>query len=644
MPRIPNAFKFRAADRTVLDTTLFLHLYCPILLDLLDQSDLAVPKLLLLRGSPGSGKSSLLRLFESETLLALHARRGHQSDQPLIDDLTRLGAIDEQGPRAIGIYIDCDSSLRDIANLDVEGVNAKLLNTMLDMLIVSSFIRSLRLLINAGVIGQEAATAGLPPLPAEETPPPIFAREQTLSALEDDCLRAEADFSTLLNSFPGEPVPASIQPHARIFSVPYLNHLVNKVDPIKRVLPLIMLDNLHELYEAQRSQVIDDFLRRSGIPRWVAIRKHVYELEELISLEGATDNRDYRELDLDAAPTGAFRRFVANVAERRLRQSTALQQYNVYDFKTQLKDAEPSIRRSQADEEIAAIISRLRELQEHTDDPSPVFLEEGVAVESLNALEGRLLMAERKAGRKQQTMFPEAEPLEPLDAKTQEAARLFAARRFKLPYYYSFETLSDVANGNVEQFLSVASILADRMIFRAEIGRESALSAREQQDLILQGAEAYYNNIEQRFDRGYSIRQLIDNLAPFFHAVTYRPNAPIAPGVNGFGLPREKLRTVLAQREGDSDVMTLRKVLTSAVAGNVLFVRLTKQGQVGAEKIVFYFNRLLCVKYNLPLNTGGWQPLPVDTLVRMMKGPVRARDWGKRWASAQQLNFEETTA
>src|SRR5215208_2563068 len=181
MPRIPNAFKFRAADRTVLDTTLFLHLYCPILLDLLDQSDLAVPKLLLLRGSPGSGKSSLLRLFESDTLFALHARRGHQSDQPLIDDLTRLGAIDEQGPRAIGIYIDCDSSLRDIANLDVEGVNAKLLNTMLDMLIVSNFTRSLRLLINAGAVGQEAATAGLPPLPAEDASPPIFAREQTLS-------------------------------------------------------------------------------------------------------------------------------------------------------------------------------------------------------------------------------------------------------------------------------------------------------------------------------------------------------------------------------------------------------------------------------------------------------------------------------
>jgi hypothetical protein len=644
MPRIPNAFKFRAADRTVLDTTLFLHLYCPILLDLLEQSDLMVPKLLLLRGSPGSGKSSLLRLFETETLLALHARRGQSSDQSLIEYLTELSAMNNDGPRTIGIYIDCDSSLRDIANLDVEGANAKLLNTMLDMLIISNFIRSVRLLIEAGMVSMDATTTCLPPLSAEETPPPVFAKEQSLNSLESECLGAQSDFSTLLNSFPGEPIPPSIQPHARIFSMLYLSHLVGHVRSLENVLPLVMLDNLHELYEEQRNQIRDDFLRRSAIPRWVAIRKHVYELEELISLEGATDNRDYRQLDLDAAPQGAFRRFVSNVAERRMRQSTALQQYNVYDFKTQLKDPEPSVSHTQAVEGITKIEARLGELKELTKDTSTLLAAVEVPVEALNALEGKLLLAERKAGRKQRSMFPEAEPLEPMDAKTQEAARLFAARRFKLPYYYAFETLSDVANGNVEQFLGVTSILADKMIFRAEMGRESALSAQEQQDLILQGADVYYNNIEERYDRGYSIRQLIDNLAPFFHAVTYRPNAPIAPGVNGFGLPREKLRTVLAKRKEDSEVMALRKVLTSAVAGNVLFVRLTKQGQTGAEKIVFYFNRLLCVKYNLPLNTGGWQPMSLDVLVRMIRGPVRSKEWGKKWASAQQLNFEETTA
>jgi len=75
MARVRNAFKIRAADPSVIETAQFLQLYCPLLLDHLQKDDLFVPKLIVVRGSPGSGKSSLLRLFETDTLLAVHARR-----------------------------------------------------------------------------------------------------------------------------------------------------------------------------------------------------------------------------------------------------------------------------------------------------------------------------------------------------------------------------------------------------------------------------------------------------------------------------------------------------------------------------------------------------------------------------------------
>src|SRR6266851_4357427 len=104
MSRIRNAFKYRAADAPVLDTALFLQLYCPVLLGLLERDDLLLPKLLVVRGSPGSGKSSLLRLFETDTLLTLHARRLQRSDQALVELLERLGALDDAGPKVIGIY------------------------------------------------------------------------------------------------------------------------------------------------------------------------------------------------------------------------------------------------------------------------------------------------------------------------------------------------------------------------------------------------------------------------------------------------------------------------------------------------------------------------------------------------------------
>jgi hypothetical protein len=634
MPRITNAFKFRAADRAVLDTTLFLNLYSPTLLDQLRPDDLLIPKLLVLRGSPGSGKSTLLRLFETETLLALHTRKAHPHNQALITELTDLDVLSADGINAFGIYVHCDSSLRDIANLDVNGANAKLLNTMIDVRITSGYLRALQLILHAGLLPDRFLKTYLNPLPSRENGPPLFNKAHTIDSLAAECERIEADFATLLNSFPGDPIPPSIQPHARVFSITYLSCQKDSLPDLSGLLPVIMLDDLHELYEAQRDQIRHEFLQRAAIPRWVAIRKHVYELEELISLEGATDDRDFREIDLDSASPSIFRKFVANVASRRMQQSSALQQYNVNDFRIQLRDAETSIKRSKVENEIQELSTRLKALTRTQEIPTQqISEEEEIPVELLANLEGQLLMAERQASRRQQVMFPELEPHEPQDAKTQEAARLFAAQRFRLPYYHSFDTLSDASNGNVEQFLSIASVLADKMIFRAELGRDLSLSAQEQHDLLRRSANTYYNDLEQRFDRGYAIRQLVDNLAVFFHAVTYRPTAPIAPGVNGFGLPREQLRSVLTARGEDDDIIAFRDVLTSAVAGNVIFVRLTRQGQAGAEKIVFYLNRLLCVKYNLPLNTGGWQTLSIDTLIKMMKGMVPAKEWGKRWVA-----------
>jgi len=72
VPALRNAFKYRLADRQSLDTGLFLHLYCPMLLDQLTADDFTISKLLVLRGSPGSGKSSFLRLFQTESLATLY--------------------------------------------------------------------------------------------------------------------------------------------------------------------------------------------------------------------------------------------------------------------------------------------------------------------------------------------------------------------------------------------------------------------------------------------------------------------------------------------------------------------------------------------------------------------------------------------
>ena len=205
MSRIPNAFKYRAGDAPVIDTGLFLHLYVPNMVSTaLRLEDFHAPKLLVVRGSPGSGKSSLLRLFQVETLLAL--RTAQPNEQAIIDRLRELNVWSDEGPRAVGIYLQCDSNLRDLANVDAAGANPKLLNTLLDVRIMSAFLRALARLPRFQLAGRAGAVR-LDPLPRDEGPPQLFAAASSVEELREECERIESEFATLLSSFPGDPMP-----------------------------------------------------------------------------------------------------------------------------------------------------------------------------------------------------------------------------------------------------------------------------------------------------------------------------------------------------------------------------------------------------------------------------------------------------
>ncbi len=643
MPRVRNAFKLRAADAPIIETSQFLRLYCPLLLNQLQHDDLFVPKLIVVRGSPGSGKSSLLRLFETDTLVAVHARKSQQSHQDLVERLVELGILSDRGPNVVGIYIQCDSSLRDIANIAPDDTTLRLFNTLLDTRIVVSFLRGIRHLVAAGCLDLPHGCK-LEPLPPGDAPPSMFAEARTIDQMEELCTNVERDFGMLLNSFPGDPLPPTIQPHARVYALAYLALQTERNTSISALMPVVMLDDVQELYPAQRKHLKEEFIRRVAVRRWLAVRTQVFGLEELLSLEGADDGREYREIALDEIfqSTTVFAKFSTNVVHRRLQATESLQQVTVSDFKDLLHAPDDNVQPEQARKAIAAMEKRASDLhvgsfvdrlRQSLEGSATV----GTTYDELKDLEKNLILIERQVNRRQKSLFPEMEIPETTDSKTEDAAQLFLSKRLRWPYYFGFEALANVASGNVQQLLSTVADIVDRMIYRAELDRDKAISAREQDDILRKCADAYFEAIEEKHRRGSAIRQFIQNLGLFCEEVTSRPNAPIAPGVNGFGLTRRELRQVASgdKRGVDSDIF--REVLTSAVAGNVLSVRSTKQGQAGSEKIVFYLNRLLCVKFRLPLNYGGWQHLPVKLLTRMMQEHVPLREMTRKGSASGTL-------
>lgn len=648
MARVRNAFKIRAADAPIIETAQFLQLYCPLLLDQLQRDDLFVPKLIVVRGSPGSGKSSLLRLFEMETLLAVHARRSQPSDQDLVERLTELGILADSGPRALGIYIQCDSSLRDIANLPPEQPVERLFNTLLDTRVVVLFLRAVQRIQEAGCLTLPA-NCTLKPLPSSDAPPQLFAEPRTLQELLEACARIENDFGALLNSFPGDPLPNSIQPHARVYSLAYLA-LQLQNPAFAELLPVVMLDDVQELYPDQRQHIRAEFMRRASVPRWLAVRTHVFGLEDLISVEGAEQGREYREIPLDEIfqeKPSVFGKFAANVVHRRLQCTDSLQQVPIGDFRNLLREPTETIPTDTAKKAVAGIANRIADIRRGTGFEQSIksrgdaFEGSGVPFSDLVQLEQEMIGFERQANKGQLSLLPDLDIPETSNGKTEEAAWLFASRRCRHPYYWGFDTLTNAASGNVEQLLSTSASFVDRMIYRAELDRDKAMSAKEQEDLFKRCAQDYYKALEEKHRRGSAIRQFVDNLGLFFEEVTYRPYAPIAPGVNGFGLTRQQIEQAAGPSVHTRDAQVFREVLTNAVAGNVLSVRVTKQGQAGAEKIVFYFNRILCVHFRLPLNYGGWQALPTDLLVRMMREPVPLKEMTRRGAPSSLLLWSE---
>lgn len=649
MARVRNAFKIRAADAPIIETSQFLQLYCPLLLEQLQHDDLFVPKLIVVRGSPGSGKSSLLRLFEIDTLLAVHGRSSQPSDQDLVERLTELGVLSESGPKVLGIYIQCDSSLRDTANLSSTQSGLRLFNTLLDTRILMLFLRAVRRLVDSQcLVLPENCT--LEPLPSDEAPPNLLSQRCSLSELEKRCLAIENDFGLLLNSFPDDPLPPSIQPHARVYSLNYIGLQLQKNPTFTDLVPVVMLDDVQELYPEQRQHLRDEFMRRRSIPRWLAARTHVFGLEELISVEGAQNGREYREISLDdifRERPSAFPKFAANVVHRRLQHTDSVQQVSIADFKDLLRPPPDSIPPHVSQKVIENMIERVSEVRRGSSlqtklEIAAAAMSSGnhTAFEDLLALEKEMIGFERQANREQRDLFPDEVP-EVSNGKTAEAAQLFLTRRLQSPYYGGFDTLVNVASGNVEQLLSTCAPLVDRMIYRTELDRDKAISAREQEESLKRSADEYYNALENKHRRGSAIKQFVDNLGRFCEEVTYRPNAPIAPGVNGFGLTRQELAQIAGAETLSREAQIFREVLTNAVAGNVFSVRLTKQGQAGSEKIVFYLNRILCVRFRLPLNYGGWQRMSVPLLVRMMRKPVSLKEMTQRSSSNTYLTWNE---
>jgi hypothetical protein len=238
------------------------------------------------------------------------------------------------------------------------------------------------------------------------------------------------------------------------------------------------------------------------------------------------------------------------------------------------------------------------------------------------------ILIERVLRRPQKGLFDETprnpgELADKEDAPLRDAAELFLAKEFDLPYYFGADRIARLASLNIEQFLGLgASIFEEVIAGELMRGGTQVLSARRQHALMKKAAHSFWNDIPNRVRYGREVRAFIDSVGRWSAWYTYRPSAPNDPGVGGTGIRMSERRMLmdqgmLARRR---DYARFADLLASALAHNYLVADLDYKCK-GDFWMVLNLNRLLCVHYDLPLGYGLYKERPLDELCRWVDEP-----------------------
>ena len=630
MRDVRNPFKLRRSENIDTDTA-FLSLFEPGILDVLAETGL--PETVQpIRSAAGGGKTSLLRLFTPSVLRRLYMRR--VEDQELFSRVQSLGAIDDRGPTLLGVALLCGRNYAGLEDLRLDHP----LRTRL-------FLALLNARISLAVLRSALALRGLD-YPRDLSRVAIDARGVDLLpeglslsgsglALYEWSRSIERTICSTLDSF--GPMRAQALPGCEgLFALALLQPENITIDGARVADRLvIMMDDIHMLTAQQRALLVERVVEaRSKIGIWIAERFEALSTQELLA-SGSAAGRDHgRPIELEWYWRARYERFekhVMRVADRRVRASvdTELDAFrSCLEDNLDGPDYEPIFDRAAG---VVEARVRLASARNHLFRDWVEQQERRDASPRLVALHWRALeiLIERVLRRPQKGLFDADTPLpadqlaELNDSAVRNAAELFLAREFDLPYYFGPDRIARLASLNIEQFLGLSGSIFEEVI-AGELLRSGStvVSARRQHALMKKSAHAFWSDIPNRVRNGREVRAFLDSVGRFSAWYTYRPTAPNDPGVGGTAVRMsERLQLIddaaLTRRP---DRRRFADLLASALAHNYLVADLDYRCK-GDLWMVLNLNRLLCVHFDLPLGYGLYKERPLDELCRWVDQP-----------------------
>jgi hypothetical protein len=609
-----NPFRLRSSENAESPET-FVRLFSPEALDVLE-ADNIWKRPQIIHSAPGGGKTSLLRLFTPASLRAIYSHKNQKNIKDLFKKLTALDAIGDDGPHILGVYLSCIHSFATLEDLSIEDTKKKrlflsLLNARIMLAILQSVLDMRQEEYPGDLdrisIKKKDIMATSYDIPPDLTGKSLYKWAQDLECIVCDALDSFAPLSEV--SLPG---------HNSLISLDILGGkppLFDNKNIASRV--VLMLDDVHKLTSKQREWLLDTILNmRSSTTVWIAERLEALNVDKLFS-EGANKGRDYDEVTIEDYWRGSrapkFVKLLSSVADRR---AVDVRVVEMGPFESCLQD---SLNSSEWQDlfgnSIPVVSERVRKRVSNTRRFSEWINErehnKGTPRERLLAWKKLEILIERDLGKAQQAFdfelsVDELENKE--DTNIQAAAELFCAHEFKFPYYYGLRRLAYMASSNIEQFLMLAGDIFEECVSAALLRQSITLSPKRQEEILRKTINEAWRRLPNRIPYATQVMNFLESIGKMASGETYKPNAPYAPGVTGVAISMSE-REILRERSPKSTKKTfelLTQVIATCIAHNLLEVNLNMKCK-GQYWMVMYLNRMLCLKFNLPLQYGGWK-------------------------------------
>jgi hypothetical protein len=551
-------------------------------------------RLVIVRGTPGSGKTTLAKLFEYPAIFALLRNTNIDTYQTLVAALTDAGAIADGAPRVIGCRLAMETDYREFWEFPYpDDLKTGLMTALLQARCVLAWLRNLTAaghsIEHIKIVPRADADAATVAIGGIDGP-----------ALLEKARSVESSVYSIVSALVApavEALPEVATGAYRPFDVIDRIRVTIPGAPVieRQLIPIAILDDAHTLHPQQFRALRHWLVRRElRVARWMLTRLDVLHPGEALAavtedrteraeLPGIGVRREITEIllqsgDKDRKTTRiSFRRMAKDMADRYLRLMPLFSGRRLSSLSDLLATEPETLTETQRVEfsgSIDAAVRKLKLTNFRLDSlrsivaqyqPGGKQIPADVQLAMLRVLIHRY--AKRTNG--QRILFEteaeaDPEPNRPLnvDVSVYDAGRLHLLHKYDRPFYIGIDDLCDASSENAEQFLRLAATLVDASAAQIIRSKSPSIRAKEQTKLLRRTASEFLRG--WNFPQADLVRRLASWMAGRCLDISLEPNAPLGAGANAFGIPQEELES-LPNVHPD-----LARVLQFAIAYNAI--------------------------------------------------------------------------